>query len=168
MGNAQSATAAHHPPHNRLSKPKTNTNSPSLAPKVVHSPSSVSSRYAHLTSRERQQIKTQLLSPVEKDFGHTGSPDGDVDVSELATHLQRRLSSDSGTNSLSCFGNVRGPSATKLTSLPGSKVSLVSNSQAVDLETAIKIVQEVKKTASPEDLAALRRLTGPRFVSSTC
>ena len=166
MGNAQSATAAHHPPHNRLSKPKTNTNSPSLAPKVVHSPSSVSSRYAHLTSRERQQIKTQLLSPVEKDFGHTDSPDGDVDVSELATHLQQRLSSDSGTNSLSCFGNVRG-SATKLTSLPGSKVSLVSNSQAVDLETAIKIVQEVKKNASPEDLAALRRCTS-KVVPSIC
>jgi hypothetical protein len=173
MGNAQSAAHHHHhhhhphtQPHHRLSKPKTNRNSPPLAPRVVDSPSSVSSRYAHLHSRERQQTKAQVRSSLEKEFGYTGLADKNDDVSELATHLQRRLSGESRSNSLSCFGSVRG-SATKLTSLSGSKVSLVSNTQAVDLETAIKIVQEVKKNATPEDLAALRTWTSPEAVPGT-
>jgi hypothetical protein len=155
MGNAQSASGIHHPPHNRLSKPKTNTNSPPLAPRVVDSPSSLSSRYAHLSAKDRQQVRSQLLSPVANEFRHASTPNGDEDVPELAVSLQRPMSGDSRTNSLSCFGSTRG-SATKLNSLAGSKVSLVSLGQAVDLETAIKIVQEVKKNASPEDLAALR------------
>jgi hypothetical protein len=155
MGNAQSAAAAHEH-HNKLSKPKTNTNSPPLAPKVVESPSSLSSRYAHLSSRDRQRIRAQLLSPVEKDFGQPSTPNEGDNVGEITPGLQRRLSSVSRTNSLSCFGSTRN-STTKLTSLPGSKVSLVSNTQNVDLEAAIKIVHEVKKNASPEDLAALRR-----------
>lgn len=154
MGNAQSA-AAPNQHYNRLSKPKTNTSSPALAPKVVDSPTSVSSRYTHLSSRERHQIKTQLLSPVEKGLGRPSPSNRDDRVAELAKDLQRRLSGGSRTNSLSCFGSTRN-STTRLTSLPGSKVSLVSNGQSVDLETAIKIVHEVKRTASPEDLAALR------------
>lgn len=152
MGNAQSATHQH---PNRLSKPKTNTNSPSLAPKA-DSPISVSSRYANLSARERHQIKTQLLSPVETEFRQTEAWDGDDELGELASNVQRRLSLLSRSNSLSCFGSGRS-SATKLASLPGSKVSIVSNSQAVDLETAIKILQEVKRNASPEDLVALRK-----------
>jgi hypothetical protein len=154
MGNAQSTVAA--PPHqNRLSKPKTNTNSPSLVPEVIDSPSSIPSRYAQLSSRERQRIKAHFLSPVDREFGQLSSPEGDDGVAELVTDLQRRLSSVSRTNSLSCFGSTRN-STTKLASLSGSKVSLVSNGQSVDLETAIKIVHEVKKNASPEDLAVLR------------
>ncbi|KAF2684955.1 hypothetical protein K458DRAFT_29004 [Lentithecium fluviatile CBS 122367] len=154
MGNAQSA-AGHSQHHNRLVKPKTNTNSPSLTPKILESPTSVSSRYASLNTRERQQIRTQLLSPLETEFGQSRLSHGDDDVAELATDLQRRLSGVSRTNSPTCFGNTRN-STTKLISLPSSKVSLVSNSQTVDLETAIKIVQEVKRNASPEDLAALQ------------
>jgi hypothetical protein len=56
---------------------------------------------------------------------------------------------------MSCFGSKHG-STTKLTELHGSKISLVSNPQA-DLEAAIRLLQEVKKNASPEDLAALRK-----------
>jgi hypothetical protein len=56
---------------------------------------------------------------------------------------------------MSCFGSRHG-STTKLTELHGSKISLVSNPQA-DLEAAIRLLQEVKKNASPEDLAALRK-----------
>jgi hypothetical protein len=56
---------------------------------------------------------------------------------------------------MSCFGSKHG-STTKLNELHGSKISLVSNTQA-DLDSAIRLLQEVKKNASPEDLAALRK-----------
>jgi hypothetical protein len=59
---------------------------------------------------------------------------------------------------MSRFGSKTSSSA-RLSSLPTSKVSLVQSSQPVDLETAISILQEVQKTASPEDIAALRELT---------
>lgn len=149
MGNAQSV-GQHGQHHNRLSKPKTNTNSPAL----VDSPTSVTSRFGYLSSRERQQIKAQLLSPVDTEFGgHRDSTDGDEGLGELASNVQRRLSNLSRTNSLSCFGGGR-DSATKLANLPNSKLSLVSSSQ-VDLNTAIRILEEVKRNASPEDLVAL-------------
>jgi hypothetical protein len=62
---------------------------------------------------------------------------------------------NSRSNSLSCFGSRHG-SSTKLTELHGSKTSMVSNTQ-VDLDAAIRLLQEVKRNASPEDLAALRK-----------
>lgn len=156
MGNAQSAGHDHEHHHHRLSKPKTNTNSPSL-PAKNDSPVSISSRYANLSFRERQQIKTHLLSPIDTDFGRPDSSDADDELGELAATLQRRLSTLSTSNSLSCFGSKDSPTA-KFGSLPGSKVSLVSNGQVVDLDTAMEILQEVRKNASREDLAALRGL----------
>jgi hypothetical protein len=57
---------------------------------------------------------------------------------------------------MSCFGSKHG-STTKLGGFADSKVSLVSNGQ-MDLEAAIKLLQEVKKNASPEDLAALHEV----------
>lgn len=158
MGNAQS----HGQPHNRLVKPKTNTNSPSLAPDVnpnVDSPASLASRYLNLSASDRQQIKSQLLSPVQTDFGPRESFEEDENLDDNASPANIRLSSRS--NSMSCFGS-KTSSTTRLSSLPTSKVSLVQSSQPVDLETAISILQEVQKNASPEDIAALRELTpGP-------
>ena len=153
MGNAHS----HAHPHNRLVKPKTNTNSPSLAPDVgpnVDSPASLSTtRYASLSTHDRQQIKSQLLSPIQTDFGYRESSDEEENLRDFGANVNRRLSSRS--NSLSCFGS-RASSATRLSSLPASKVSLVQSSQPVDLETAISILQEIQRNASPEDIAALR------------
>lgn len=154
MGNTHSTSGTHVPNHNRLSKPRTNRNSPSLGSASDSSPVSVSSRYAHLSAKDRHHVKAQLFSPVERPATQP-SLRGHEDVIELATHLQRRLSTASRSNSLSCFGSTR-TSAVKLASLPGSKPSLISNGESVDLETAIQIVQEVRRTASPEDLAALR------------
>ncbi|KAJ4344740.1 uncharacterized protein N0V89_012484 [Didymosphaeria variabile] len=155
MGNAQS----HGQPHNRLVKPKTNRNSPSIVPDNdlhVDSPVSLSSRYANLSAQDRQQIKSQLLSPVQTDFGYRNSFDGEDIWGDL--DVQKRLSSRS--NSLSCFGGKAGPTA-RLSSLPASKVSLVQSSQAVDIETAISILQEVQKSATPEDIAALQQALAP-------
>lgn len=154
MGNAQSHAVGH---HNRLSKPKTNTNSPFGTPKADSSPVSIQSRYADFSARDRQLLKEQLTSPVETDFDSRYSSDGVDALGELASRVQVRLSNLSRSNSVaSQVAGVRN-SNTKLASLPGSKLSLVSQTQSVDLETAIKLLQEVRKNASPEDLAALRR-----------
>lgn len=161
MGNAQS----HGEPHNRLVKPRTNRNSPSLAPDHginEESPISQSSRYARLSARDRQQIKTQLLSPVQTDFDSQDLPLGEEETTEdHGMKVQKRLSSRS--NSMSCFKNKADPTA-RLSSLPASKVSLVQSSQAVDIETAIAILQEVQRNASPEDIAALRELHSGSFL----
>ncbi|KAF2440920.1 hypothetical protein P171DRAFT_434654 [Karstenula rhodostoma CBS 690.94] len=155
MGNAQS----HGEPHHRLVKPKTNRNSPSAVPENDHnvdSPASLSSRYANLSARDRQHIKSQLLSPAQTDFELRGSFDEEKSMEGL--DVQRRLSSR--TNSLSYFKN-KVASTARLSSLPTSKVSLVQSSQTVDIETAISILQEVQKNATPEDIAALRQALAP-------
>ncbi|KAF2647787.1 hypothetical protein K491DRAFT_278993 [Lophiostoma macrostomum CBS 122681] len=156
MGNAQSTG-----PHHRLSKPKTNTNSPFGTPKADSSPASVSLKYADLSIEGRQQLKAHLTSPVETEFdpnAYTYENDG---IGELASHVQVRLSGLSRSNSvMSQFGSGRDTSA-RLASLPGSKLSLVSNTERVDLDTAIKILHEVRRNASPEDLAALHQALQP-------
>jgi hypothetical protein len=162
MGNAQS----HGEPHNRLAKPKTNRNSPAVFTeddRNVDAPASLSSRYANLSARDRQQIRSQLLSPVQTDFEHRASLDEEKSLEEL--DVQRRLSSR--TNSASGFRHKAGSTA-RLSSLPTSKVSLVQSSQTVDIETAISILQEVQKNATPEDIAALRELESETLLRSEC
>lgn len=154
MGNAQSA--GH--PHNRLVKPKTNSNSPYLAPTryaSADSPLNLSTHFAQLSTRDRQQIKSQLLSPVETEVGLGDIPDFEKDLEgePVTVNVTRRNSSRS--NSLSCFGS-KASSTTKLASLGASKVSLGLNSQAGEIEAAIQILQEAQKNASPEDVAAIR------------
>ncbi|KAH7077295.1 hypothetical protein FB567DRAFT_147348 [Paraphoma chrysanthemicola] len=158
MGNSQSSSDR----PNRLSKPKTNTNSPNPA-LVTDSPTSVSSRYADLSAKGRQQIRETLLSPTDSEFGSTAWTNKTEDVvGDMAPQTRGRPSSivsrsnsrvNSRSNSMSCFGSKHG-STTKLNELHGSKISLVSQNQ-VDLDAAIRLLQEVKKNASPEDLAAL-------------
>lgn len=160
MGNSQSSSDR----PNRLSKPKTNTNSPGPA-LVVDSPVSVSSRYADFSTKGRQPVRETLLSPTGTDFGSRAWTNKDDDVmGDLAPQTRGRPLSvisrtnsrvNSRSNSMSCFGSKHG-STTKLNELHGSKISLVSNTQA-DLDSAIRLLQEVKKNASPEDLAALRK-----------
>ncbi|KAH8731442.1 hypothetical protein GQ44DRAFT_604559 [Phaeosphaeriaceae sp. PMI808] len=156
MGNNQSTSNL----HNRLSKPKTNTNSPAQA-FVADSPTSVSSRYGDLSAKGRHQIRETLLSPIDSEFGSTAwSNKGEDAIGELAPRARGRPLSvisrsnsransrtnsrtNSRSNSLSCFGSRH-----------GSKISVVSNTQ-VDLDAAIRLLQEVKRNGSPEDLAAL-------------
>lgn len=159
MGNNQSSPNPH-----RLSKPRTNTNS--LAPTLqLDSPVSVSSRYADLSAKGRQQIRETLLSPVDNEFGSHTSPNRDDGASETVAQARGRPLSmlsrsnsransrtNSRSNSLSCFGSRHG-SSTKLVGLPDSKVSLSST----DIEGAIKLLQEAKRNKSPEDFAALRK-----------
>jgi hypothetical protein len=167
MGNNQSTANQ----HNRLSKAKTNSNS--LGPVFVNeSPDSASSRCANLSAKERYQIRETMLSPIESHFGTAmwSRTDGDA-IGELAPRTRERpmslasrsnsrtnSRSGSRSNSLSCFGSRQG-SSSKLTDLHGSKLSLTSNTQ-MDLEAAIRLLQEVKRNGSPADLAALQEALG--------
>jgi hypothetical protein len=164
MGNTQSAEHHHshhlaHHQQNRLSKPKTHSTSLlAAAPKPGTSTAAACQSNVYLSAKDHPQISSQLPSPVVTDFGwhqqsHSHGNDG---VGPPAgPPLHRRQSSTSRANSLSCFGSSKSNDTPKLTSLPGSKISLVSNGQVVDLETAIQIVQDAKQDASPADLAAL-------------
>ncbi|KAF2198147.1 hypothetical protein GQ43DRAFT_174459 [Delitschia confertaspora ATCC 74209] len=162
MGNSQS--------HHKLSKPKTNTNSPFASPKVDKAakvePLSVSSRYSDFRATEtpsrpngKRDFRTLLSSPVETDFSFP--PDENDDIGELASHVQRRLST------LSTSASPRSPiasaqtSTTKLASLPSSKLSVTRNSLEVEYDTAVKILQEVRKNSSREDLASLHTALQP-------
>lgn len=160
MGNSQS-TATH---HNRLTKPRTNKNSPNPI-LAVESPVSVSSKYTDLSVTGRQQIRETLLSPVDAEHGLTSWPNKDNDGNrESGPRARGRASTvvsrsnsktNSRSNSLSCFGSRHG-STTKLAELHGSKVSLTSNNHT-DIDMAIRLLQDVKRNAGPEDLATLRK-----------
>jgi hypothetical protein len=175
MGNNQSTANRHH----RLAKPKTNKNSLGL---VSDSPASISSRYADRSAKSRYQIReTTPLSPLDTESG-SGDWSKDEDaIGQLAPcprgrplSLMSRSNSransransrtNSRTNSLSCFGSRHG-SAAKLSDLHDSKTSVATHTQ-VDLDTAIRLLQEIKKNGSPEDLAALRKCN--HFNHQTC
>jgi len=159
MGN-QPSTAN----HNKLSKPKTNTNSAVGAPKA-DSPEPISI-HADLSPEGRQQIRDTLLSPSNTEFGSAVWAHSDDSAGE-STHTRGRPLSlvsrstskansrtHSRSNSLSCFGSRHG-SAVKLGGLADSKTSLASISH-VNIAEAIRLLQEVKKNGTPDDLAALQ------------
>ncbi|KAF2630863.1 hypothetical protein BU25DRAFT_249638 [Macroventuria anomochaeta] len=160
-GNGQSTSQ-----HNRLSKPRTNTNS-KLASSVVNNdiPYPDSPQFAELNAKKRQQIRDGLLSPISKEAGSAIWSDQDVADTEAAVEGRGRRStvvsrSNSRAHSrsgsaLRSFVRSRRNSTTNLRNLPESKVSLVSTTQS-DIEAAIRLLQEVKRNASPEELAALR------------
>ena len=102
----------------------------------------------------RQQLRAQLKSPIDGDVSQESD---EVDsLGELATQVRNRLSL-SRSNSLVLQIPSGRASTSRPASLPDSKVSLVSDTRTIDLEAAISILQELRKNASPEDLAALRR-----------
>jgi hypothetical protein len=106
---------------------------------------------AEVNQELRQHIRSQLLSPEEHDStNETGGEKVDV----LAVSLARSLS-----RSGSRRANVPTPkvSASKLKSNT-SQLSLASE-RTVDLETAVALLHELRKTASPEDLVALRKMS---------
>jgi hypothetical protein len=109
---------------------------------VVESPTKLE---AETNQELRQHIRSQLLSPQEHEpANETDGQKLDVLAVSLARSLSRRT-------------NVPTPktSASKLRS-NASQLSLKSE-RTVDLATAIALLRELQKTASPEDLVALRR-----------
>jgi hypothetical protein len=163
MGNNQSIPGHH---HHRLSKPKTYASSP-VATLATDSPSSVTSRYTDWSAKGRNQVKERPRSILDTEAGSIVCANNEEDaVAELASRPRGRPLSiisrsnsrtNSRSNSLSCFGSKHG-SSTKLTDLNGSKNTM---SPTVDVEAAIRLLQEVKKHGTPEDLAALRKSMFP-------
>src|SRR5690242_20680735 len=144
--------------HNRLSKPRTNTNSKSASP-VISSDISFpdSPRYADLSAKSRQQIK-EVISPTIEEAGTASwSEPGMFDTEAAVEGRGRRSTAVSRSNSrahsrsgsaLRSFVRSRRNSLANLKNVPGSKVSLSSNTQP-DIEAAIRLLQEVKRNASP-------------------
>lgn len=161
-GNGQSTSN-----HNRLSKPRTNTNSKSSASPIVNNdvPFPDSPRYTDLNAKSRQQIR-DAMSPMSRENVSAVWSEQDVFDTEAPMEARGRRStavsrSNSRTHSrsgsaLRSFVRSRRSSTTTLKNLPESKVSLVSTTQS-EVENAIRLLQEVKRNASPEELAALRK-----------
>lgn len=161
-GNGQS-----NPQHNRLSKPRTNTNSkPSGSPVVNNDiPYPDAPQHADLSAKSRQQIRDSMLSPISKETGSAIWSDQDVFDTETAVEGRGRRSTvvsrsnsrahSRSASALRSFVRSRRNSTANLKNLPESKVSLASTTQS-DIEAAIRLLQEVKRNASPEELAALR------------
>ncbi|KAF2749939.1 hypothetical protein M011DRAFT_475260 [Sporormia fimetaria CBS 119925] len=80
-------------------------------------------------------------------------------MEELAEQVQVRLSNLSRSNSIaSQHGRVQKGRAA---ALPRQSTISIAESQGVDLDTALRILQEVRKSASPQDLAALHQALQP-------
>lgn len=156
------------PQHNRLSKPRTNTNSKPASPVVGNViPHPESPQYVDLDARNGQQIRDPILSPASKEAGSAIWSNPDVSNAEtvaggrgrgrrsnVVSRSNSRAHSRSGS-ALRSFVRSRRNSTANLKNLPDSKVSLVSTTQS-DIEAAIRLLEEVKRNASPEELAALR------------
>lgn len=106
----------------------------------------------------RQQLRAQLTSPIDGDVSQESNEDDSL--GELATQVRNRLSLSRSNSLVSQIPSGR-TSTSRPTSLPGSKVPLVSDTRTIDLEAAISILQELRKNASPEDLAALHKALLP-------
>jgi hypothetical protein len=184
MGNAHSASEERQ--QTRVSKPRTYTTDRAIAARsplktdfgstvttaYPYSPSSPSENTGsapnsptkargndRLSQQDlRQAVRTQLLAPSNSGFSEE---DEDERLGVMAATVARSLS-HSGKH-----GHV--PSAksslTKLNSA-SSQLSL-GTERSVDLETAVALLHELRKTASPDDLVALRMYAAHVDLTST-
>jgi hypothetical protein len=160
MGNAQSTADGR-----KIAKPKTvgiarstKSTSPSsqiddtnTSPKAMESGSSespnlpVSSTSGTTTEEEfRQQAPLQLHSPE----GHSVQQQRDSQVDLLAGNVVRSLSrAGSRANTVSARSS--------LAQLQNGSQLSVATDKTIDIHSALAIIHELRKTASPEDMAAL-------------
>lgn len=165
MGNSQSSSQNNaNTAQRRPIKPKTKTDSPSIPPKAAASPVSVCSKYADLGFSRVRQLRSQVSSPTKSACGSRFPQDGDEDLSELAAQLQVRLSSLSRSNSIASQKSPANQKSGSLATMRNSS-TLTTTQDAVDKDTAMKILKEVRKSASPADLAALRKSASISYLS---
>lgn len=162
MGNNHS-TPNH---HNRLTKPKTNTNSPNPALLAAESPVTVSTRYADLSANGRQQIRESLLSPLNTEGAPSFQKRSESVGGELAPRVRGRTSTvvsrsqsrtNSRSNSLSCFGSKHG-SSTKLNELHGPNGAPNQNND-LDVDEAIRMLRNVKRSSSVQGTTGSRKFS---------
>ncbi|QDS72896.1 hypothetical protein FKW77_007699 [Venturia effusa] len=173
MGNGQSTVEDRSP--GRVAKPKgfqAGKNSGGSSPASKQNTSSIGFPYSQYNDSEsaagspternvelnqefRQHIRSQLISSDEYDPA-VGKGGEKVDV--LAVSLARSLSrSGPGTAN----APTPEPSASKLKLGSTTSQMSLSSERTVDLETAVALLQELRKTATPEDLVALHRALLP-------
>ncbi|KAL1620467.1 hypothetical protein SLS56_009646 [Neofusicoccum ribis] len=181
MGNAPSSEPPAPRESHRLTKPRTYNHTPS--PKIGSQPGSPpSSKLSTLDGDDvlwtsggsfrskqeaRQQIRLQLFGPQEDDalcHRETTAPpdDGDDSLGDLAASFTDRLTtlSRSGTP-LSDPGGARTSTMKSSSAVAASKLPLVPDKRTIDIEAAIGILQELKKSATPEQLVALHKALLP-------
>jgi len=145
-------------PTNRLSKPKVNVFANSAATPSKHTlntlpdESVVESSTGDTRSKQavRQSIRSQLCGPEDREVENELYDE--EPLGGFVTNVKDKLSrscSPATTHYLSAKGSV-----SQLTNT--SQISLVPESRTIDLEATVAILQELRKTASPEDLVALR------------
>ncbi|KAH7062361.1 hypothetical protein B0J12DRAFT_235502 [Macrophomina phaseolina] len=177
MGNASSSE----PPPHRLTKPRTYNHSSS--PRIgARSGSPQSSKPSHfdaddvvwtsggsLRSKQeaRQQIRQQLFGPHEEEAlfhreATAPTDHGDSALEDLAANINDRLTLLSRSGSMfSDPGAPRSSAMQSSSAFAASKASLEPEKCSIDIEAAIGILQELKKTASPEQLVALHKALLP-------
>ena len=143
---------------NRLSKPKVNgfaNSSATLSRQTLNTTfdgcesvvesSTGDNRSKHAT---RQSLRSQLCGPEDREVEN--ELNSDEPLGGFATNGKlSRSCSQATTHYLSAKGSM-----SQLTN--ASQISLIPESRTIDLEAAVAILQELRKTASPEDLVALR------------
>lgn len=123
---------------------------------VVGSPTK---RTVELNQEFRQHIRSQLLSSEGYDPAmETGREKVDV----LAVSLARSLSRSGSRSGLRRANEPTSKASASKLNNNASQMSL-SSERTVDLETAVALLQELRKTATPEDLVALRRIHSAFF-----
>lgn len=174
MGNQASKESAKEP--HRLSKPKTNTNastsnSPASVSKTDISTSAITAFLEteaedmvitspsghHISRQETRRYLRSRIFGTKPDGSELDSYDkasmGASSADARDQHASRSRSID-----LQRTGVHPSPVISE-SSVVGSQLSLVTDSRVIDLEAAISILQELKKTASPEELVALRMIS---------
>ncbi|KAK4997037.1 hypothetical protein LTR66_003494, partial [Elasticomyces elasticus] len=177
MGNTPSSTTIPRE-QNRLTKPRTNTNTTSSPFKPERSSSTTSpvkyssdlsacdatSRSSPSDSRSRfdvrQLLRAQLLEPSNEAIRRASleSSTGNEEFDDLATNMTRKLSK---IELLGAHNASARTASTVVNNMGNSKPSLMPDSGAIDVEAAIALLQELKKSASPEDLVALHKALLP-------
>ncbi|GME32791.1 hypothetical protein GTA08_BOTSDO03088 [Neofusicoccum parvum] len=181
MGNAPSSEPPAPRESHRLTKPRTynHTPSPKIGSQAGSPPSSklstldgddvlwTSGGSFRSKQEARQQIRLQLFGPQEDDalcHRETTAPpdDGDDSLGDLAASFTDRLTtlSRSGTP-LSDPGGARTSTMKSSSAVAASRLPLVPDKRTIDIEAAIGILQELKKSATPEQLVALHKALLP-------
>ena len=144
---------------NRLSKPKVNGFANAAATPSKHTLNTLADGYDSAVESStgdgrskqpaRQTLRSQSCGLEDREAENDLHDDEPLGGS--ATNVKGKLSRSCSqtTHYLSAKGSV-----SELTN--SSQISLVPESHAIDLGAAVAILQELRKTASPEDLVALR------------